>query len=71
MINEKRIQLTKSFLAHRIEASLRKYSDIMSDGKGNEFKYLKQQDYFRIIEDLQEDVHEYLSESFWNKDSIK
>lgn len=71
MIKQSRVKLTKSFLASRIEASLIKNSDIIRDGDGNEFKHLKQQDYFRVVKDLESSIQEYLSCDFWNKESIE
>lgn len=71
MIKKSRVKLTKSFLASRLEASLTKNSDIIRDGDGNEFKYLKQQDYFRVVKDLESSIQEYMSCDFWNKESIE
>ena len=64
-MKNRRRELFKKFIRARIESSLRDQSDVIINND-NEFRYLKEQDFDKVLEELEKSIDEYLSYGFDN-----
>lgn len=57
-------------ISHAIKKSFNDTASVLTNNERQEFKYLKEEDLWHIVEDVKNRMEYYMSQLFWNEKSI-